>query len=286
MEHIIINLRRNIGTNKYTAICTCYEKEDCLKNTILIGIGIIFLFQIRKFMKKFKVLLVGLLLIILSGNVFGQIQFNKKLKKELDSIYFLDQMYRKLIQMNAAKTKTDSLVKVYQIAPEQLSDYILKQSDKTDSLNIIRIAQIIDEYGYPGKSLVGEPTNESAYYVIQHSKLIDKYLPIIKESAIKNELAFHLYAKMLDRHLMYNEKEQVYGTQIKGFIWKNPQTGSKEFKYVLWPVKDPDHLKELRERAGFTQSIDDYLSEMAKFFKTLTNQYYTLQQIKEMQKQL
>ena len=34
----------------------------------------------------------------------------------------------------------------------------------------------------PGKSLVGEPANETAYYVIQHSDKIEQYFPVVEKA--------------------------------------------------------------------------------------------------------
>lgn len=56
---------------------------------------------------------------------------------------------------------------------------------KRDSLNLIKVEEIIKQYGYPGKSLVGEPTNIAAWYVIQHSSKIGDYLLMIEQEAKK-----------------------------------------------------------------------------------------------------
>lgn len=59
---------------------------------------------------------------------------------------------------------------------------------KNDSINIRRIEILILKHGYAGKSLVGEPTNETMWYVIQHSNKIKKYYPLIEKAGIENEL--------------------------------------------------------------------------------------------------
>ena len=78
--------------------------------------------------------------------------------------------------------KGDSLSVVYGVNKDDLNDYLWKLQGEIDSLNTKRIEQIIDVYGYPGITLVGEPTNEAAFYIIQHSKVIDKYLPVVSTS--------------------------------------------------------------------------------------------------------
>jgi hypothetical protein len=92
----------------------------------------------------------------------------------------------------------------------------MKLQTESDSSNVKRVVVIIKQYGYPGKTLVGEPTNEAVFYVLQHSTVIDKYLPLIEKAVKEKQLPFHLYAMMKDRSLMYNKKEQIWGTQAKG----------------------------------------------------------------------
>ncbi len=72
----------------------------------------------------------------------------------------------------------------------------------------------LKKYGYPGKTLVDTPANESAWYIIQHSKKIHQYIPMMKKAAEDKELPYYLYAMMLDRDLMYQGHEQVYGSQV------------------------------------------------------------------------
>jgi hypothetical protein len=138
-----------------------------------------------------------------------------------------DQKYREALSANM-RGKGDSLAKVYGVKRADLNDYLWKLQGKIDSLNTARVEEIINRYGYPGITLVGKPTNEAAFFIIQHSKVIDKYLPVIKKAAQKNELRFQLYAMMLDRSLMFQDKEQIYGTQGSGMSVKNPTTGKWE----------------------------------------------------------
>jgi hypothetical protein len=188
--------------------------------------------------------IISLFLFLLSTSC-GQTRLNLALKKELDSLQLLDQKYRAALSANM-RGKGDSLSIIYGVKKEDLNDYLWKLQGEIDSLNTVRIEQIIKRYGYPGISLVGKPTNEAAFYIIQHSKVIDKYLPVIKEAAEKNELRFVLYAMMLDRSLMFQDKEQVYGTQGSGMSVKNPTTGKWENLSFIWPIQDPKRLALLR----------------------------------------
>jgi len=226
-------------------------------------------------MKLFYLLLV---LISISPISFGQTQLNQKLRKELDSIYYEDQRYRELLFSDLLKKKADSITQFYKIDKKDLSNYLMTTLQKVDSTNLARIEEIIKEYGYPGKSLVGLPTNESTFFVLQHSNKIDKYLPIVEKAALHGELPFQLYAMMLDRSLMYNGKEQIYGTQGKGIQITNPQTGEKMFKMIIWPIKDPRSVNELRKNVGFKETVEENAKRLNIIYEIIT-----LSQVKEIE---
>jgi hypothetical protein len=216
---------------------------------------------------------------ILSFNlvVQAQSQVNQSLKKELDSIYGEDQKYRELLFSDLLKTKADSIAASYKVAKNELLNYLMQKMQVTDSLNLIRIQQLIQQYDYPGASLVGSPANEAAFYVIQHSSKIDEFLPVIRNAAEKKELPFRLYAMMLDRSLMYKGEEQIYGTQGKGIEVFSKQTGKKEFKMIIWPVKDVENVNKRRKEAGFESTIEENAKRLGIDYKVLS-----LQQVKEM----
>jgi hypothetical protein len=206
---------------------------------------------------------------VLTQTSHGQSRLNTTLKKELDSLQMLDQKYRAALIANM-RGKGDSLANVYGAKKEDLNDYLWKLQGQLDSLNTLRIAKIIEQYGYPGISLVGKPTNEVAFYVIQHSKVIDKYLPVIKKAAEKNELRFVLYAMMLDRSLMFRDKEQIYGTQGSGMSIKNPATGKYKNLSFIWPIKDPSAVNKRRKAAGFSETVEENAKSLGIDYKVFT----------------
>ena len=195
------------------------------------------------------------------------------LKKELDSLKSLDQKYRAALIANM-RGKGDSLVIVYGVKKEHLNEHLWNLQNEIDSLNTARLEEIINMHGYPGISLVGYPTNEVAFYILQHSKVIDTYLPVIKKAAEKNELRFQLYAMMLDRSLMFQDKEQIYGTQGSSISLKNPTTGKWENLSFIWLIHDPLNVNQRRKVAGFTDTIEESAKSMHIDYKI-----YTLEEI-------
>lgn len=224
-------------------------------------------------------LAIAIFVLLFSLSVLGQSKINLSLKNELDSLLFKDQNLRDLISSELLQTKGDSLAQVFNIDKAQLIPFIIKQIPVIDSLNLARVEQIIKQFGYPGLSLVGPKTNEAAYYVIQHSTKIDTYLQLIKKTADKKEIEYTLYAMMLDRSLMYKGKEQIYGTQGKGLQILNKETGTKEFKTVIWPIKDVADVNKRRKKAGFKSTVEEY----AKQSLGIDYKILTLGDIKKMQ---
>jgi len=165
----------------------------------------------------------------------------------------LDQKYREALMLMMTDTsKTDSLAKTLNITRKNLNDELWKRQLSIDSANVEFVENIFQRYGYPGKSLVGTPTNETAWYVIQHSFKISKYLNLMKDAAKKNEISFRLVAMMEDRYLMNEGKEQIYGTQGTSRLLKN---GKKE--NIIWPIQNPEQVNQRRKQAGFDQTVED-----------------------------
>ncbi|PWI31246.1 DoxX family protein [Flavobacteriaceae bacterium LYZ1037] len=181
---------------------------------------------------------------------------NLGLKKELDSIMVLDQKYRSAHIDNEDWSK--------QIA--------------IDSSNLKFVENVFKNYGYPGKSLVGEESSDVAWYVVQHSDKITEYLPLMKAAAEKGELAFSKVAMMEDRDLMRQGKEQIYGTQGRSFY-----TSAETEVKLIWPIQDAENVNERREKAGFLNTVEENAKRL--FGDDFEFKNYTLEQVEELQNQ-
>lgn len=173
--------------------------------------------------------------------VFGQV--NRRLQAELDSIYRVDQLYREIM---ASPQKKDSLAKAHDLSEQAVDQLIHDEMTKIDKSNIYRVEQIIKQYGYPGTRLVGSPTDEAAWYVIQHSEDIANYFPLIEKAGASKELPFNLVAMMQDRLLMSQGKEQLYGTQI----W------CENSGCYVWPIANASQVNQRRKQAGFKTTVE------------------------------
>ncbi|MEO8255587.1 MAG: hypothetical protein ABI554_14505, partial [Flavobacterium sp.] len=125
-----------------------------------------------------------------------------------------------------------------------------------------------EQYLIPG-TLGQLPTNTAVFYVIQHSDKINKYYPIIEKAGKQKELDFTYVAMMLDRKLLSENKEQIYGTQIYGRQIKNKETGKEDFFMYMQPIKNAKSVNKKREKAGFKTTIE----ENAKRFGIIYREY-------------
>ena len=192
-----------------------------------------------------------------------QIKINSELKNQLETILLKDQGIREIINGNLSdERKTELLSKLNLKEKDITGNRKFNLMREIDSINLLETENIIKKYGYPGKSLVGEPANKAAYYVIQHSNKIDKHLPLIRKATENGDIPKTSLALMEDRNLMYKGLEQIYGTQIKGQASKKG-----EWIYFLWPIKNIDSINIWRKEAGFEQNVEEYLKEMNVEFK-------------------
>jgi hypothetical protein len=218
-------------------------------------------------MKKYAFIL----LLFVFGFSKAQGTIDENLKKELDGILKSDQILREYIDSETTDSrKLQILNETGYSGDDFVNGKVYMIMNNRDSINLIRIKEIVLKYGYPGKTLVGEPTNEAAWYVIQHSKEIGYYFPMIQEAGSRNEIAFTKVAMMHDRMLMQEGKEQLYGTQVSGQYILNATTGKKEFWYCVWPIQNAESVNELRKEAGFATTVEEYAISMGVVYKKFT----------------
>ena len=204
----------------------------------------------------------------------GQDDINFQLKEKLDSILYKDQTLRELFDDNITSEWETKILVEFGIPKEDIKAKYWSVVAKQDSLNLIEIEEVILKRGYPGKTLAGEPTNEAAWYVIQHSDKIEQYFPIIEKAGEEGELPMRLVAMMGDRLLMQKGKEQIYGTQVAGRKINFQNKEKEEWFQFVWPIKNPEKVNELRKKAGFDLTVEENASRLNVEYHS-----YTLKEI-------
>jgi hypothetical protein len=166
---------------------------------------------------------------------------NRELMRTLKDIERCDQLYR-TTGVSAAQRQITGNFK----------DSIWRIQDRLDSLNLLQVIAIFDKYGYPGDSLVGNKYNAVAWLVVQHAglKYQEKYLPLIKAAAEKNQLPMADLALLIDRIEMLNGRPQIYGSQLNCDI-NNVCT--------VYKILDEANVNKLRAGVGLIP-LQDYLN--------------------------
>lgn len=105
-----------------------------------------------------------------------------------------------------------------------------------------RLLELLDQYGWPTATEVTEYAAAGAALIINHAshELRTKYFPLLKQAFEKGEAQPLRYAKMQDRLLVEEGKEQLYGTQIRfENLVKKP-----------YPIKEPEYVDKRRAEIG------------------------------------
>jgi hypothetical protein len=139
--------------------------------------------------------------------------------------------------------------------PDSLLKPLLQEMAVSDSINLLRIVQILETKGWPKKKAVGTQAASTVFLVIQHADLAtqEKYLPMLEQAVRDGNAQPSSLALLIDRIRMRNNKPQLYGSQLH----QDPKTG----KTVFYPIEDEANVDERRKAMGL-----EPLSEYAKRF--------------------
>lgn len=150
---------------------------------------------------------------------------NLSLMEEFKIMRIEDQKYRKQMRAVSDEHGWDSLQ----------MDSLWALQNPIDSFNTARICQIMDDMGYPGKSIVGPAEASTAFLIIQHSEIEtqEKYLDLITKAADNGEVKWRSVALLVDRVNLGQGKPQIYGSQVN----TNKETGEYYFSEIAQPFK-------------------------------------------------
>lgn len=179
-------------------------------------------------------------------------RLNMVLKNQLDSIADLNRKFQNLVQAEELSERISRGVELG-LSESEVAGDLTPVLDQKDSLNMVVVEKIFQDYGYPGKSLVGESSQSIAASVLQRSpEKIERYLPVVLEAAAAGELPSVEAATLQDMDRMIRNEPQIYGTQA---VMKNNEA-------YIWPVENPENVNQRRKEAGFKQSLEDYGKEL------------------------
>jgi len=186
---------------------------------------------------------IPLIEIIKQNKEKAEVNLNKPLVAELDSIYTEDQKYRLQI---------DEIEKKYGWASNEMKAH-WKIINEKDSINLVKIKLLLDKYGWLGTDVIGEQGNSTLFLVIQHSDIAtqEKYLPMMREAVKNGKAKGSALALLEDRVALRNGKKQIYGSQIG--------RDNETKLYYVSPLEDPDNVDKRRAEVGL-QPLAEYVN--------------------------
>lgn len=198
-------------------------------------------------MKKTVLLIFAFVLcFIVTNSISGQTLRKEKylldsLKAELLKIHNTDQNNRLLL---------DSMFKINPNEESALKQSLIASMVYYDSINIIKITDIISKYGWLSEKEVGYKANSTIFLVIQHApfRTQKRLLPEVEKALKEDKLKPSHYALFKDRVLLREGKKQVYGSQIS----YDQETG----EHFVAPLEDPDNVDERRKSMGLNPLAD------------------------------
>lgn len=143
--------------------------------------------------------------------------------------------------------------------PEELAAAM----NSVDGENARRMTEILDEYGWPGWSLVGEDGALAAWVLIQHADLRldlqNRGLELLEAAVAADDASPGDLAYLVDRVRVAEGRPQVYGTQI-GAADENGNPTPRT------PIEDPENVDARRAAVGLG-TLAEYYAEMRRMLE-------------------
>jgi len=138
---------------------------------------------------------------------------------------------------------------------------LLMRMAEADAQNTMWLDEVIQQQGWPTKSLVGEDGAQAAFLIVQHSpapQFQKKCLDLLERAVKQNEADIINLVYLTDRIRTFEGKPQVYGTQ--------GQTNADGL-IIPFPIEDEEHVDERRKAIGL-EPIAEYFKNMNESYKT------------------
>jgi hypothetical protein len=159
----------------------------------------------------------------------------------------------------------DQAVRTGQAPPgdNRTPEELVAAMNSVDAANARRMTEILDEFGWPGWSLVGEDGALAAWVLVQHADLdLDlqkRGLALLEAAVAADDASPGDLAYLVDRVRVAEGRPQVYGTQI-GAADENGDPTPRT------PIEDPENVDARRAAAGLG-TLEEYYDEMRRMLE-------------------
>ena len=135
--------------------------------------------------------------------------------------------------------------------------------DSVDAANARRMYDVLDEFGWPGWSLVGEDGALAAWVLIQHAdlhlELQKRGLALLEAAVAADDASPGDLAYLVDRVRVAEGRPQVYGTQVGAADEDGNPTPRT-------PIEDPENVDARRAAVGLG-TLEEYYEEMRRMIE-------------------
>ncbi|OBX18723.1 hypothetical protein LX77_03900 [Gelidibacter algens] len=123
-----------------------------------------------------------------------------------------------------------------------------------DRENLVKVISLIEKCGMPTLNTVNREQMSAIWLVFQHADNYHrkKYLSQLKKSAENGDLSKSKMALMEDRILMYDNKQQIYGSQIT----EDRESGA----WMIYDLENPETVDKRRKKVGLG-SLKEYVKQ-------------------------
>ena len=154
-----------------------------------------------------------------------------------------------IMYINDQFVRGSSKAELHELTKLEIDAHLYNTEDpiSSDGMNQKKLKKIIDEFGFPSRSMVGELGMNSVFLVLQHSgwdkEFQSSQLKNLEKAVMNGDIHGQQYAYFVDRIRINSDKEQLYGTQ---FSYVDKSQGEA----VLAPVEDIENLNKRRKEMG------------------------------------
>jgi hypothetical protein len=135
-----------------------------------------------------------------------------------------------------------------------------KKMQEIDTRNTAWMKEVVDKYGWPGKSLVGTDGAQKAWLLVQHADqdrdFQKRCLKLLAGAVKKGEASPDHLAYLTDRVRVADKEKQVYGTQFH----------EVDGKMEPYPIVDEANVDKRRTEVGLP-SLAEYRKMIEELYK-------------------
>jgi hypothetical protein len=139
---------------------------------------------------------------------------------------------------------------------DRTAEELFADMANVDDRNSARLHEILDEFGWPGWSLVGRDGSEAAWALAQHADLRpeiqDLALAYLRGAVEADDASPGDLAYLADRVLVRRNLPQIYGTQLG--------VGTEGELAPRTPIEDEENVDRRRAAAGLG-TLEEYFEE-------------------------